>query len=203
MAMEYLVTMTTHVPAGTPDQQVADVRAREASHSAELAARGSLLRLWRPPLEPGEWRTLGLFAAPDEDQLEHVLTSMPLRIWRADQVAPLGAHPHDPGLAPSSGSPEFLITMTITIPAGTADTAVEQGYARAGDRARALADQGHLLRLWKLSAEPGEWRTLGLWSADTPAQMQEIVAALPLRDWMTAQTTPLSHHPSDPAKPAG
>ena len=28
--MEYLVTMTTRVPDGTPEQAVADVRAREA-----------------------------------------------------------------------------------------------------------------------------------------------------------------------------
>jgi len=41
--MEYLVRMTTHVPEGTPDGVVADVRAREAAHSRELAAQGHLL----------------------------------------------------------------------------------------------------------------------------------------------------------------
>jgi muconolactone D-isomerase len=50
--MEYLVTMTTHVPAGTPEQAVDDIRAREAAHSRELAGQGHLLRLWRPPLQP-------------------------------------------------------------------------------------------------------------------------------------------------------
>jgi muconolactone D-isomerase len=73
--MEYLVTMTTHVPDGTPEDEVAGVRAREAAHSAELAAAGSLLRLWRPPLRPGEWRTLGLFAAGGDGELEAVLSS--------------------------------------------------------------------------------------------------------------------------------
>jgi len=67
--MEYLVTMTTHVPDGTPDQAVADVRAREAARSSERAAQGHLRRLWRPPLRPGEWRTLGLFAAADDGEL--------------------------------------------------------------------------------------------------------------------------------------
>lgn len=57
--MDYLVSMTTHVPGGTPDETVNDVRAREAAHSSDLAAQGHLLRLWGPPLEPGEWRTLG------------------------------------------------------------------------------------------------------------------------------------------------
>ena len=95
--MEYLVTMTTHVPVGTSDQTVADVRAREAAHSSDLAGQGHLLRLWRPPLRPGEWRSLGLFAADDDGQLEQVLASMPLRIWRTDEVTPLAPHPNDPG----------------------------------------------------------------------------------------------------------
>ncbi|HEX4018653.1 MAG TPA: muconolactone Delta-isomerase family protein [Frankiaceae bacterium] len=96
--MEYLVTMTTHVPDGTNDQAVADMRAREAAHSAELAGQGHLLRLWRPPLAPGEWRSIGLFAAADEPELRDVLTSMPLHVWRTDEVLPLIPHPSDPGL---------------------------------------------------------------------------------------------------------
>jgi muconolactone D-isomerase len=94
--MEFLVTMTTHVPDGTSPEAVDEVRAREAAHSRELAEQGHLLRLWRPPLRPGEWRTLGLFAADDSDQLERVLASMPLRVWRSDEVTPLSPHPNDP-----------------------------------------------------------------------------------------------------------
>ena len=101
--MEYLVTMTTHVPDGTPKEAVDDIRAREAAHSRELAAQGHLLRLWRPPLQPGEWRTLGLFAADDDAQLEAVLSSMPLRVWRTDEVTPLSPHPSDPALTGQAG----------------------------------------------------------------------------------------------------
>ncbi len=96
--MEYLVTMTTHVPAGTPEAAVDEIRSREAGRARELAAEGHLLRLWRPPLQPGEWRTLGLFAAADRAQLEKVLASMPLRVWRTDDVTPLSPHPNDPVL---------------------------------------------------------------------------------------------------------
>jgi muconolactone D-isomerase len=99
--MEFLVTMTTHVPDGTPEQSVADIRTREAARSAQLAAQGHLLRLWRPPLQPGEWRTLGLFRAADAAELEDVLASMPLRVWRTDDVVPLSPHPNDPAGAPS------------------------------------------------------------------------------------------------------
>jgi muconolactone delta-isomerase len=94
--MEFLVTMTTHVPPGTSDTTVDEVRAREAARAAELAAEGRLLRLWRPPLQPGEWRTIGLFADDDATTLGATLASMPLHIWRTDEVLALSPHPNDP-----------------------------------------------------------------------------------------------------------
>jgi muconolactone delta-isomerase len=97
VAMEFLVDMVTTVPAGTSEDDVADIRKREAARAAELIAQGSIVRLWRPPLAPGEWRTWGLFNAEDAEQLETVLSSMPLRMWRRDTVTPLSRHPSDPG----------------------------------------------------------------------------------------------------------
>ena len=98
--MEFLVDMVTTVPEGTSEEAIAEIRGREAAHSRELAAQGSLLRLWRPPLAPGEWRTWGLFSAPDREHLDQVLASMPLHVWRNDTVTPLSPHPSDPGLKP-------------------------------------------------------------------------------------------------------
>jgi muconolactone D-isomerase len=94
--MEYLVTMTTHVPDGTPESTVADTRTREAARARELAAEGHLLRLWRPPLAPGEWRTLGLYRADNEEELRGVLASMPLHVWMTVEITPLSPHPNDP-----------------------------------------------------------------------------------------------------------
>jgi muconolactone delta-isomerase len=195
--MEYLVTMTTHVPAGTPEQAVDDIRTREAAHSRELVAQGHLLRLWRPPLQPGEWRTLGLFAAANGDQLEEVLASMPLRVWRTDEVTPLSPHPNDPPPTPGAGqkAAEFLVTFTLAVPPGTAAQMVADTKAREAQAAHDLAVQGHLLRLWAL---PGAGRTLGLYQARDADQMQAILVALPLASWMTVDATPLSPHPSDP-----
>jgi len=206
LTMEYLVAMTTQVPEGTPAEAVEDIRAREAAHSRELAAQGHLLRLWRPPLQPGEWRTLGLFTADDGGKLEEVLASMPLRVWRTDEVTPLSPHPNDP--ARQSTSPgsraskardeavEFLTAFTLAVPAGTSAQAIDDAEAREAQRAKELAGQGHLLRLWTL---PGQGRTLGLWRAQDAAAMQAIMASLPLYAWMSVQTTPLTPHPSDPA----
>ena len=56
----------------------------------------NLLRLWRPPIQPGQWSTLGLFAVQSEQELEGVLASMPRRVWRTDEVTPLSPHPNDP-----------------------------------------------------------------------------------------------------------
>ena len=194
--MEYLVTMTTDVPDGTPDQAVADVRAREAARSRWLARQGHLLRLWRPPLRPGEWRTLGLCAADDDTQLDQVLTGMPLRIWRTDQVTPLSPHPNDPHLPARHPAAEFLTTFTIAVPKGTPDRVIHDAEAREAQQAKELASQGHLLRLWRL---PGASRALGLWSAPSLAALKMILTSLPLAVWMTIETTPLSPHPSDPA----
>jgi muconolactone delta-isomerase len=201
--MEYLVTMTTHVPDGTPEADIEDIRKREAARSRELAAQGHLLRLWRPPLQPGQWRSLGLFAADDPGQLDEVLASMPLRVWRTDEPTPLAPHPNDPVAqpAPAGQSPqepvgaEFLTTFHVTVPGGTPAEEVDVTEAREADRARELAGQGHLERLWRLA---GEGQSLGLWRAADAADMQAVLESLPLYDWMTVQTTPLTQHPSDP-----
>jgi muconolactone delta-isomerase len=197
--MEYLVVMTTRVPDGTPAEAIDDIRAREAAHSRDLAAQGRLLRLWRPPLQPGEWRSLGLFAADDGDDLERVLASMPLRVWRTDEVTQLSRHPNDPVREPSPDAAEFLTAFTIAIPEGTPAKTVEDTKAREAERAYELAGQGRLLRLWEL---PGEGRSLGLWQASDAAEMQAILKSLPLDAWMTVQTTPMTRHPSDPATAA-
>jgi muconolactone delta-isomerase len=208
--VEYLVTMTTQVPDGTSEAAVQDIRTREATRSRVLAAQGHLLRLWRPPLQPREWRTLGLFDADDGVQLEQVLASMPLRVWRTDEVTPLSQHPNDPARraelpgsrAAETGNRavEFLTTFTLIVPEGTPAQAVEDTKAREAQRAQELAGQEHLLRLWTL---PGEGRTLGLWRARDAAKMQAILVSLPLSAWMSVQITPLTPHPSDPALSGG
>jgi muconolactone delta-isomerase len=205
--MEYLVTMTTHVPDGTPDKTVDDVRAREGAHTRELAAQGHVLRLWRPPLAPGEWRTLGLFAAADAADLERVLASMPLRIWRRDEVKELTSHPNDPAPMPSSTrlregvEAEFLVTFTPAVPEGTPARDVEEAKAREAERASELGKQRRLTRLWALPAEHGVSSALGLWRAGDAGEMQAILESLPQYPYLRTRTTPLSPHPSDPAVP--
>lgn len=197
--MDYLVTMTTQVPSGVADSAVAAVRAREAAHTAELARAGRVLRLWRPPLRPREWRTLGLFTADNAEELEQTLAGMPLRVWRTDTVTPLLPHSNDPGAGRVTRDPqcaEFLTTFAVDIPAGTPSAAVDDITAREALRAHELAVAGHLLRLWVVSAQGSN---LGLWQARDADEMAQVVRSLPMLQWLTVDTVPLTAHPNDPA----
>jgi muconolactone D-isomerase len=100
--MEHLVTMTTHVPEETPGQTVAGIGARQAAHSSELAGRGHLLRLWRPPLRPGESRSLGCSAPRNLAETQAIPKPMPLDASMAVQTAARTPDKIDyPGLAAS------------------------------------------------------------------------------------------------------
>jgi muconolactone delta-isomerase len=198
-AMEYFVEMTTQVPAGTSEDTVADIRTREATRAGELAAGGHLLRLWRPPLAPGEWRTFGVFAAGDDAQLDSLLSSMPLHVWRTDTVTPLAKHPNDPGATRGAKAAEFLTMLTIVVPDGSPAETVAELKVGEAHRAKELAGEGRLVRLWTPPAQDGQWRTLGVWSADDETGLTATLQSLPLYPWMAVVTTPLHPHPSDPA----
>ena len=107
--MEYLADLVTTVPEGTSTARVDELRAAEAVRAAELAQAGHLIRLWRPPLGPGEWRSIGLFRAADEAELGRVLDSLPLHIWMKVTITPLSPHPNDP---------EFRAHQTVSVQRG-------------------------------------------------------------------------------------
>ncbi len=95
--MEFLVDLVTTVPEGTSQEEIDNRRAAEAVRAAELAKAGHLVRLWRPPLGPGEWRSIGLFSANDEAEIQQILTSLPLHVWMKVNITALSPHPNDPG----------------------------------------------------------------------------------------------------------
>ncbi len=94
--MEYLVDLVTTVPDGTSPAKVDELRAAEEGRAAELASAGHLIRLWRPPLGPGEWHSIAVFRAADEIELHEILASLPLHIWMKVTITPLTSHPNDP-----------------------------------------------------------------------------------------------------------
>ena len=95
---------------------------------------------------------------------------------------------------------EFLVSLEIEPPAGTPADVIEDRRAREAARVHELAQQGHVVRLWRPAAEAGEWRALGLWRASDADELHAILESLPLYDWFTVGVTPLSPHPNDPAR---
>jgi muconolactone delta-isomerase len=96
---------------------------------------------------------------------------------------------------------EFLVRFDISIPDGTP---VSEATKRLSDEATAaagLAHEGHLMRLWRLPAADGESKAVGLYRARSDAELDGLLAALPLGDWMQVTVIPLEPHPNDPASP--
>jgi muconolactone D-isomerase len=97
---------------------------------------------------------------------------------------------------------EFLVEFEVNVPDRAPASEIEaRNHAEASAAAR-LVDEGYLLRLWKPPVRPGETKALGLYRADSKAQLTDLLRVLPLYDWMNITVTPLEAHPNDPASPA-
>lgn len=94
--MEFLVEKTTVIPETLPTDEVERLHAAEAAAVAELAAEGSLLRLWRRENLDGNLITVGLWAAPDTLHLTAAVSRLPLRRWMTVNIIPLHPHDNDP-----------------------------------------------------------------------------------------------------------
>lgn len=95
---------------------------------------------------------------------------------------------------------EYLVELTTKVPDGTEQAEVDRRRAAESVRARELAAQGNLFRLWR---PVGELRSVGIWRAeDEPELREKVLGSLPLWPWMTAVITPLESHPNDPGRTA-
>jgi muconolactone D-isomerase len=97
---------------------------------------------------------------------------------------------------------EFLVEFEVSIPDEAPASEVEARNLAEASAAARLVDEGHLLRLWKPPMAPGQTKALGLYRAESDAQLIRLLGALPLYDWMNVTVTPLDVHPNDPARPA-
>ena len=94
---------------------------------------------------------------------------------------------------------EFLVEFEINIPQGTPESEVEERENAEASAAAKLVDEGHLVRVWKRPIAPDETHVLGLYRADSEAELDGLLGALPLYEWMHVSVTPLEPHPNDPA----
>ena len=94
---------------------------------------------------------------------------------------------------------DFLVEFEVDVPAGTADAEVEDRERAEAVAAARLVDEGHLLRVWRRPLPTGETRVLGLYRAASATELDGLLRALPLYEWMTITVTGLERHPNDPA----
>jgi muconolactone delta-isomerase len=94
--VEFLVEFVVNVPEDATDTEIGERERAEAVAAAELVRHGHLVRLWKPPMQPGETRILGLYRAASEAELRGLLEPLPLYDWMAVTLTPLAAHPNDP-----------------------------------------------------------------------------------------------------------
>jgi muconolactone D-isomerase len=91
--VEFLVNIEVGWPADGDPDELARVTAAERTRGAELAAAGTIRRMWRVPGRRANW---GIWEAEDATALHAAIRSLPLFPWLEVDVIPLAAHPNDP-----------------------------------------------------------------------------------------------------------
>ena len=94
---------------------------------------------------------------------------------------------------------EFLVEFEVEVPAGTPDAEAEQHQRAESAAAAKLAEDGHLVRLWRRPLVGHGTTAIGLYRAGSEAELDGLLAALPLAGWLHVTVTPLEAHPNDPA----
>jgi muconolactone delta-isomerase len=94
---------------------------------------------------------------------------------------------------------EFLVEFEIEVPEGTHESEVEQRSSDEASAAARLVDEGHLLRVWRRNRVADDPTVIGLYAADSEAELDGLLGALPLAEWMQVKVIPLAAHPNDPA----
>jgi muconolactone D-isomerase len=93
---------------------------------------------------------------------------------------------------------EFLVEFEINVPVGTSEAEVNDRENAEAVAAAKLVDDGHLVRLWKLPVTYGDAKVLGLYRAESEMELDALLTALPLAEWMRVTITALGLHPNDP-----
>jgi muconolactone delta-isomerase len=95
---------------------------------------------------------------------------------------------------------EFLVQFEMNIPDGVPESEVEDRERAEAAAAETLAGEGHLVRLWQAPVGTSRTRVLGLYRAGSKAELDGLLGALPLYEWMRTSITPLVQHPNDPMR---
>ena len=88
--MLFHVHMSVDIPPDLDPEVRADVVAREKAYSQELQRAGRWPHLWRIV---GEYANISIFDVESNDELQELLSGLPLFPYMTITVTPLAAHP--------------------------------------------------------------------------------------------------------------
>ena len=87
---------------------------------------------------------------------------------------------------------DFLVQIDVTALHHLPVDQREEVIRLEQQRGRELHEQGILRQIWRL---PGKRANIGVWSADSPEDLHEAIATLPVWPYATAEITTLARHP--------
>lgn len=90
---------------------------------------------------------------------------------------------------------EFLVRIELVAPPGMDTEELANLRTREAQRARELAAEGNIVRLWRSASTWGNW---GLWRCESRTALVILLDSLPLRPFMSIDIHDLAPHPSDP-----
>ena len=91
---------------------------------------------------------------------------------------------------------EFLVHMEVRLPADGDPAEQARLTENESARARVLAAEGIIKRLWRIPGRRANW---GLWESADATSLHEAIASLPLYRWLDVTVHQLARHPNDPA----
>jgi muconolactone D-isomerase len=91
---------------------------------------------------------------------------------------------------------EFIVHIEVRWPPDGDPDAWARLAAAEGARARELAAQGIIKRLWRIPGRRANW---GLWAAPDATALHAAISSLPLFPWLDVEVHAVGAHPNDPA----
>lgn len=95
---------------------------------------------------------------------------------------------------------EFLVNIKVNFPHEVSDARRTELLKAEAERAKELADEGKLMRLWRV---PGRRENFGLWRAGNATELHGALASLPLFPFLDIAVVPLATHHADPQQVDG
>ncbi|SPJ32200.1 muconolactone Delta-isomerase [Kushneria phyllosphaerae] len=88
--MLFHVEMTVNLPPDMPEEQAAEIKATEKAYSQTLQQKGTWRHLWRVA---GSYSNVSIFDVRDNDELQRIISGLPLFPYMEIRVRPLCRHP--------------------------------------------------------------------------------------------------------------